>query len=285
MNNPFLPYLIAAIVIIAILIFVPFIRRTVSVVIRLAIFVAAIAIAFGGLSMLINNETIFEKPGAKMRVIRFATVNSVRTTDSGTGSALCDPNAPPISKAAEEATRKAAEAQLAAATKQAAEQEAAQQAAKQAAAGASPAASPSAANTPAQAVELPDDDYPELMRRSFPGIPRAKLYDLSKGVVNSLGGWKIVKEDPRGGVLDCTYTSRLLGMEDDVKITIMPDGEVDVCSRSGTARPDSTSMMRVFPGDLGANVGHIKQFYETLEPQMDEVYKEEQDKENARKPH
>ena len=37
-------------------------------------------------------------------------------------------------------------------------------------------------------------------------------------------------------------------------------------------------------GDLGSNVGHIKEFYETLEPKMDEVYKEEQDKQNAKKP-
>ena len=43
-------------------------------------------------------------------------------------------------------------------------------------------------------------------------------------------------------------------------------------------------MLRYFPGDLGSNVGHIKQFYETLEPKMDEVYKEEQDKQNAKKP-
>ena len=43
-------------------------------------------------------------------------------------------------------------------------------------------------------------------------------------------------------------------------------------------------MLRYFPGDLGANIGHIKVFYETLEPKMDEVYKEEQDKQNAKKP-
>jgi Protein of unknown function (DUF1499) len=280
MDNPFLPYLIAAIVIIAILYFVPFIRRTLSVLIRLAIFIAAVAIAFGGVSMLLNNETIFEKPGPELRVIRFATVNSARTTDSGTGAALCDPNAPPISKAAEAAMLKEAAEKAAAARQLAAAAQASP------AAGASPGAKPSAVSTPSAEGEAPpDDDYPELMRRSFPGIPRAKLFDLSKDVVNSLGGWKIVKEDPRAGTLDCIYTSRFLASEDDVKITIMPDGQVDLCSRSGTARPDSTSLMRIFPGDLGANVGHIKQFYETLEPKMDEVYKEEQDKENAKKPH
>jgi hypothetical protein len=132
---------------------------------------------------------------------------------------------------------------------------------------------------------MPDDSFPELMRRSFPGIPRAQLFQLSKDVVNSLGGWKIVGENPGAGTLDCIYTSRILGMEDDVKITIMQNGEIDLCSRSGTARPDSTSLWRYFPGDFGANVGHIKQFYETLEPKMDAVYEQQQEKENAKKPH
>ena len=58
-----------------------------------------------------------------------------------------------------------------------------------------------------------------------------------------------------------------------------------MCSLSGLARPDATSILRYFPGDLGANIGHIKEFYEALEPKMDEVYKEEQDSENAKKPH
>ena len=69
-----------------------------------------------------------------------------------------------------------------------------------------------------------------------------------------------------------------------MRITIDPSGDIEVCSRSGLARPDATSILRFFPGDLGANIGHIKEFYEALEPKMDEVYKEEQDKQNAKKP-
>ncbi len=103
-------------------------------------------------------------------------------------------------------------------------------------------------------------------------------------MVNSLGGWKIVKADPRSGTLECIYTSRILGEEDDIRITVTPKGEVQLCSRSGTARPNSTSLLRFFPGDFGANIGHIKQFYETLEPKMDEVYKEEQEKQNLKRP-
>jgi len=293
MDNPYIRYLVAAVVIVAILYFVPFLRRLVSVVIRLAIFALAIAVAVGGVTMLLNNETIFEQPGAKLRVKRFISENSARTTESGTGLALCDPAAPPITKAAEDALIKQAQAQFAAEQAAAAAAAASPVAASSPGAQTSTATAPSPASTPspvaassaAAAAEMPEDDYPELMRRSYPGIPHAKLFDLSKEVVNSLGGWKIVKEDARAGTLDCTYTSRVVGMEDDVKITVMPNGEIDVCSRSGTARPDSTSLWRYFPGDFGANVGHIKQFYETIEPKMDAVYQEEQEKENAKKPH
>jgi hypothetical protein len=123
-----------------------------------------------------------------------------------------------------------------------------------------------------------------LILRGYPGISRDKLFQLSQETVSSLGGWKIAKSDPASFTLNCIYTSRILKLEDDVRITVQPSGNIDVCSRSGTARPDATSMLRYFPGDLGANVGHIKQFYETLEPKMDEVYKEEQDKQNAKKP-
>src|SRR5260370_31421315 len=100
-----------------------------------------------------------------------------------------------------------------------------------------------------------DDIYPELIRRSFPGISRQKLFQLSQDTINSLGGWKIVKSDPRGATLDCIYTSRIFKWEDAVRITIQPSGEIDVCSRSGTARPDASTVLRYFPGDLGANVG------------------------------
>ncbi len=258
--HAYLPYLVGAVVIILILIFVPFVRRVIGALIRLAIFIIAVAVVIAGVAMLMNNETIFEKPGPEMRTTRFLTMNSAHTTDSGDGSATCD-----MTEA------KAAEAQKPEKHKHAEK------------AAAAPAAAPSAGAPSAEAT--PDNDYDELMRRSFPGIPRAKLYDLSKDVVNSLGGWKIVKENPGAGTIDCIYTSRILGMEDDVRITVEPSGVIDVCSRSGTARPDSTSWLRWFPGDLGANIGHIKQFYETLEPKMDEIYKEQQEKENAKKPH
>ncbi|MGO9601955.1 MAG: DUF1499 domain-containing protein [Candidatus Binataceae bacterium] len=261
-----IPYfnLIVAVVIVLVLIFVPFIRRLVFALLRVAIAVAAVVIAIAGVSMLMNNETIYEKPGVEARAVRFFTMNHAATSDKGLGSATCKWPDEPTPTPTPTAIPTPATEPPAANPPEAAQK----------------SASPAATASPAEE----EDAYPELMTRSFPGISRQKLFDLSEQVVNSLGGWKVVKADPRSGTLDCTYTTRILGSEDDIKITITPKGDIQVCSRSGTARPDSSSLLRFFPGDFGANVGHIKQFYETLEPKMDEVYKEEQDKENAKKP-
>jgi hypothetical protein len=242
--------LIVTAAVILLIIFVPFLRRLVFALLRIAIAVVAAFVAVAGISMLMNNETIYEKPGAKARIIRFITVDHAATSEKGLGTATCKwPDEPAATTAPAPASGPAPGA----------------------------AAQPESAET--------EDVYPELMTRSFPGISRQKLFDLSQQVVNSLGGWKIVKSDPHAGVLECIYTSRILGAEDDVRITVTPKGDVELCSRSGTERKGSTSLLGVFPGDFGANIGHIKQFYETLEPKMDEVYKEEQEKENAKKPH
>lgn len=241
--------LIVAAAVILLLILVPFLRRLVFVLLRIAIAVVAAFVAVAGISMLMNNETIYEKPGAKARLIRFMTVDHAATSEKGLGTATCKwPDEP------------AAAATL------------------------GPARSNPAPGA-GDSGETEDDVYPELMTRSFPGISRQKLFELSQEVVNSLGGWKIVKSDPHAGTLECIYTSRILGAEDDVRITVTPKGDIELCARSGTERKGSTSLLGVFPGDFGANIGHIKQFYETLEPKMDEVYKEEQEKENAKKPH
>ena len=260
-----LPVAVIVLVAIAAMAFVPILRRLLSLIIRLAIFFVGVAVAAAGVAMIMNNETIFERPGLPGRVERFVTMNSAAASASGTGSATCDmgesaknqPQAAPTPAAKKHAAKKAPEQEPVRVRR------------------VEPGGGPASL----------DDVYPELIRRSFPGISRQKLFELSAQTVSSLGGWKIVKQDPGAYTIDCIYTSRIFKWEDDVRISIAPSGEIDVCSRSGTARPDATTLLRYFPGDLGANVGHIKEFYETLEPKMDEVYKEEQDKENAKKPH
>ena len=233
--------LIVVAAVILLMIFLRFFRRLVFALVRIAIALIAAFVAIAGISMLMNNETIFEKPGAKGRIIRFMTQNRAATSEKGLGTATCKWPDEPAATATS-----------------------------------APAARSDSAET--------EDVYPELMTRSFPGISRQKLFDLSQQIVNSLGGWKIVKSDPHAGTLECIYTSRILGAEDDVRITVTPKGDIELCARSGTERPGSTSLLGIFPGDFGANIGHIKQFYETLEPKMDQVYKEEQEKENAKKP-
>ena len=233
--------LIVVAAVILLMIFLRFFRRLVFALVRIAIALIAAFVAIAGISMLMNNETIYEKPGAKARIIRFMTQNRAATSEKGLGTATCKWPDEPAATATS-----------------------------------APAARSDSAET--------EDVYPELMTRSFPGISRQKLFDLSQQVVNSLGGWKIVKSDPHAGILESVYSSRILGAEDDVRITVTPKGDIELCARSGTERPGSTSLLGIFPGDFGANIGHIKQFYETLEPKMDQVYKEEQEKENAKKP-
>ncbi len=274
--------LIAAIVVVILMIFVRVIRRIVSILFRLAIFLGATAVAVTGLAILMNNETIYAKPGAEARIVRFLTMNSASTTEKGDGAATCNwqlgGTAQPAPAAAATPEAKP-EVRVERREKPKVErQKTAEATASEAVA--SPAASPS----PAAAAAPEENYYDELMTRGYPGISRQKLYELSEQVVNSLGGWKIVKADPRSCTLECLYTTRIFGFQDDVKITVTPKSEIELCSRSETGRPDSTSLLRFFPGDFGANIAHIKEFYETLEPKMDQVYKEQQEKENATKP-
>ncbi|MGH7778412.1 MAG: hypothetical protein ACREQR_01095, partial [Candidatus Binataceae bacterium] len=87
-NIPYASEIIAA-VIILILIFVRPIRRIVFLFVRIAIAIVAIIVAIGGVSMLLNNETIFEKPGPEARTIRFFTQKGAATSEKGLGSATC----------------------------------------------------------------------------------------------------------------------------------------------------------------------------------------------------
>jgi Protein of unknown function (DUF1499) len=253
--------IVIAVVVVAAMIFVPILRRLLGLIIRLAIFFVAVGIVAAGVTMIMNNETIFERPGIGQRVERFLTRNSAAASQTGSGAVTCVMESPPPPPPT------AAEAKP---HKHAAKKEPELQTTR---------------NDVSKAEPAPlDDIFPELIRRSFPGISREKLFQLSTDTVNSLGGWRIAKSSPGNYTLDCIYSSRIFKFEDDIRIAIDPSGDIEVCARSGLARPGTSSLLRFFPGDLGSNVGHIKQFYEVLEPKMDQVYKEEQDKQNAKKP-
>ncbi|MGA9721493.1 MAG: hypothetical protein WBQ86_03475, partial [Candidatus Binatus sp.] len=210
------PELIVAVVVLAVIIFVPFLRRILGLLIRLAIFFAAVAVVAAGITMILNNETIFERPGFMQRVVRFVTKNSAAASTTGSSSVTCEMENPPPP---------ALTSATAAPNKHPVKKEG--------------AAEPQLTrNDVSKAEPAPlDDVFPELIRREYPGLPRPTLFKLSQDTVNSLGGWKVVKADPGNFTIDCIYTSRIFKLEDDVRITVDPGGGIDVCSRSGLARP------------------------------------------------
>src|SRR5215475_7709559 len=89
MSNIPYPNLVIAVVVVLILIFVPFLRRLVFALLRIGIALVAGFIAVAGISMLMNNETIYERPGVRARTIRFMTEDHAATSEKGLGSATC----------------------------------------------------------------------------------------------------------------------------------------------------------------------------------------------------
>ena len=118
-----------------------------------------------------------------------------------------------------------------------------------------------------------EDYYPELVLHGYPGISRAELFADAQQAVNSLGGWKIANVDRDHDTLDCVYTSRIFRSEDDIRIVVTAKNRIFVCSRSRS---------RLFPGDFGANIGHIKEFQEAVEPSIEKFYNELKDKMRGR---
>jgi Protein of unknown function (DUF1499) len=259
----------------AVLIFVRVVRRIVSVLVSVALALFGIAVSIGGTAILLNNVSISGSPGVAARVRRFVTVDWAATSEKGLGSATCEEEKQ--SGAAEAAAR---EARARNAPREREPRAVRTERRAAATASAAPSASPTAA---AAAGEAEAEYYPELVRHGYPGISRAELFRLSQDTVNSLGGWKIVNPEPRTFTLQCIYTTRIFQFKDDVRITVLSNSEIDVCSRSEVGAPGSTSLLRFFPGDFGANIGHIKEFYTALEPRVDAVYKEIERKANRRR--
>ncbi|HVN63571.1 MAG TPA: hypothetical protein VMT58_02955, partial [Candidatus Binataceae bacterium] len=199
----------AIVAVLAIVVFVPIIRRIVRIVFRIAIVIIPLAAAAGGIAMIMNNETIFEEPGASQRIIRFLTMDSAVASKSGSGTIGCDMKEPPVELQQPSAPGR-----------------------KRHHHAKTVKAAPPTGSVMPSATPTPDDTYPELIIRGYPGLSRQKLFDLARETVESLGGWKIVSANPATGTLDCVYTSRILKLEDDVRITVDPNGEIGVCSRS-----------------------------------------------------
>jgi hypothetical protein len=247
---------VIAAAVVAILIFFPTIRRIVRIVVTLLITLCTSAIAICGLAILMNNVSINDQPGILPRIYRFLTVDWAATSAKGSGSATCKDAALTETASSTEGTGASARHRHADQGVQAGQ----------------PTASPSPGANPEE------DVYPELVRRGYPGLSRAKLFALTKETVGELGGWKVVKEEPRAYTLECTYTSRVLNLEDQIKIVVTPRSEIDLCSQSGAGDSGGRVWKWFFTGDFAANIGHIKEFYLALEPRIDQAYKEQERK-------
>ncbi len=228
--------------------FMPRLWRVFSISIRIAIFVGATFVALAGSALLMNNETIFAQPGVRARIHRFLTVDHAATSKKGLGSAACA-----IGQHAATPTHGIHEHSRASKSR-------------------------SAVAGSADAQQPESDYYPELVTRGYPGIPRSKLFAMAEDSVRSLGGWKVIKADPRSGSLECMYTTRILGFHDYVRIEVTRRNEVELCSRSGKSEPGERSVLRLFPGDFGANIAHIKEFYSAMRSRTNAFYTELQNR-------
>ena len=273
-------------VLIALIIFVPFFRSMLRGLIRFSFLILVLFLAVAGTAILMNNETIFDRPGAKMRAVRFLTQNSAATSEKGWGDAPCV-----FDKPAAEQRAKEDEARAKLKKKQ---DEAARVAAQAGAPGGTPQPSgtpePTATPTPSP-EEIEANLYDELMTRNYicegdtpVAIGRAKLLEFVQQTIAELKGWKLINIDQRTGILYCVYTTRIFGFEDDVRIAITPKSEVEICSRSKVGEPESGSLLGFFPGDFGANMGHIKQFYAALKEKTDRYCKELEEKQKPKGP-
>src|SRR5271169_4300746 len=87
--------IVIAVVVLAALIFVPILRRLFGLIVRLAVFFVAVGFVAAGVTMILNNETIFERPGLGQRVERFLIKNSAAASQTGSGSVTCAMESPP----------------------------------------------------------------------------------------------------------------------------------------------------------------------------------------------
>ncbi len=274
--------LIIVVVFLALTIFVPFFRSMIRGLIRFAFLIVVIFLAFAGTSMLMNNETIFDSPGAKQRAVRFVTEDWANTSDNGYGEAPCAIDKPALEQHAkeEEARAKLKKTQEAAVPAPAPSGQSTLEVSAQ----------PTATPTPSP-DEINANLYDELMTRNYicqgdtpVAIGRAKLLEMVQQTIAELKGWKLIGIDPRTGVLNCVYTTQVLGLEDDVRILVTPKSDIEICSQSKSGEPQSGSLAGFFPGDFGANMGHIKQFYAVIKEKTDQYCKELEEKQKPKGP-
>ena len=97
--------------------------------------------------------------------------------------------------------------------------------------------------------------YGDLQPMRF-DLPPGQVYQQAREVASELG-WDVVAEDPMGGRIEASDTTRVFRFVDDVVVRIQPQPQggviVDVRSKSRDGR-----------GDLGANAARIRTFRDAL---------------------
>jgi len=247
--------LLGALVVILLSIYV---RGPIGTFFRFVVFVGAMMVIIGGTAILMNNVSLAGPPNPARRLQRFLTVNWAATSEKGDGAAAC---ADPAQLAGREPadTEHHEHRHL---RRTAAPVEPARTA--------MPTATPAASAVNADAEE----DYPELVRNAYPGIPPARLMQVVATTLSGLPGWQIVNSDPATLTINAVYHTRLLDFTDDVRIIVTPRSEVDVCSRSRFGQTKTQSPLDFWHGDFGANIGHIKELYLALGPATNEAYRQ-----------
>ncbi|MGH7914443.1 MAG: DUF1499 domain-containing protein [Candidatus Binataceae bacterium] len=241
-----------------------YLRGPLGTLCRIAVFICAMAVIIGGTAVLMNNVSLAGPPNAAVRLRRFLTVNWAATSDKGDGAAACSDPAELAARQPVDVEHRGRHHVRRAAARMNAE----------------PTAS-SVMGAEDSAGGKAQQDFPELVRNSYPGIPPSRLMQLAASTVSGLPGWQIVSSDPSTLTINAVYHTRLLGLVDDVRIIVTPRSEIDLCSRSRVGEPGSQSPLRAWHGDFGANIGHIKEFDLALAPAADEAYRQVEIEENA----
>jgi uncharacterized protein (DUF1499 family) len=113
-------------------------------------------------------------------------------------------------------------------------------------------------------LSYPGESFAEQQRAAYPDLapirseePLGAVYQRARATAAALG-WEIVSEDPVGGRIEATDTTRVFRFVDDVVIRIRP-------GQGGGVVLDLRSKSRDGRGDLGANAVRIRAFRAAFE--------------------
>lgn len=106
-------------------------------------------------------------------------------------------------------------------------------------------------------------EYPDILPRYYTTDVQ-RVFDESKGSVEALERWKVVKADISTKTITATSTTKVMGFVDDVTIQIKPATEFVV-------QVDVKSASRVGKGDFGQNARNIRLFFKELDRRLGSV--------------